>query len=129
MAYKLNEKQNTIASEKSPEARYEYVLNKVANFEEIWSLHSSDGWVELSDGDGNSCLPIWPHPDFAKAWANEDWSDCEPKVIALDVWLERWTQGLANDETLLVVFPVGEDGGMVQSPEDFHEDLLAAIGA
>ncbi|MCK5881968.1 MAG: DUF2750 domain-containing protein [Sinobacterium sp.] len=127
MTYKLNDKQYSLAAKKEASDRYDYFIKKVCNFEEIWSLRSDEGWVELSDSDGEICLPIWPHPDFAKEWATEDWQDCTPAVIKLDVWLERWTQGLENDNTLLVVFPVGEDEGLIQTPEELHNDLLSAL--
>ncbi len=125
MTYSLTEKQFNAICHKSEDERYDYFMRKVSDFEEIWSLHSPEGWVELSDEDGQICLPIWPHPDFASAWAVEEWSDCQPKAIKLDVWLERWTQGLENDDTVLVVFPVDEEQGLVQSPSLLHEDLLA----
>ncbi len=128
MTYKLNDKQYDIACQKRPDERYDYFLNKVANFEKIWSLCSDEGWVELSDSDGEICLPIWPHPDFARAWATDDWADCQPKAIDLSIWLERWTAGLEGDNTLLVVFPVGDDEGLVQTPQALHDDLITQLG-
>ena len=125
MTYKLNDKQFNAICNQSDDQRYEYFMRKVADFEEIWSLHSPDGWVELSDEDGQICLPIWPHPDFAASWAVDSWSDCEPKAIKLDVWLERWTQGLEKDDTVLVVFPVDEEQGIVQTPSALGQDILA----
>ena len=127
MTYALNEKQYDIAANKKASERYDYFVKKVSQFEEIWSLCGDDGWVELSDSDGEICLPVWPHPDFAKAWATDDWADCSPKKISLEVWLERWTQGLEGDNTLLVVFPVGDDEGVIQTPEALHDDLINAL--
>ena len=127
MTYKLNDKQFDSTCHLSDDKRYDYFIRKVTDWEEIWSLHSPDGWVELSTSDGEVCLPIWPHPDFADAWVTGEWSDCEPKKIKLDIWLERWTEGLEKDDTVLLVFPVSEGEGIVQTPYEIHEALLTEL--
>ena len=127
MTYKLNDKQFASIQKLADHERLDYFLKKVADWEEIWSLSSAEGWVELSSPDGDECLPIWPHPDFAAAWAVEDWADCQPKAIKLEVWLERWTAGLQRDNTVLAVFPVDEEEGIVMTPSEFEEALLAEL--
>lgn len=127
MTYKLDDKKYAAACKQSDEKRLSYFLRKVADFEEIWSLHSEDGWVELSDEDGQVCLPIWPHPDFAAAWVDGQWNDCVPKRVKLDEWLERWTDGLEKDETVLAIFPVDNGEGIILSPNELHEALLAEL--
>ena len=127
MTYKLNEKQYAAISKQSDDKRFDYFLRKVSDFEEIWSLHSDDGWVELSDEDGQICLPVWPHPDFAAAWAVDDWADCSPKMIKLDVWLERWTEGLLKDNTELVIFPLDNGEGIVLGPVELHEAIISTL--
>ena len=129
MTYSLNDKQLKSIPALDDFQRYDYFLKKVTRNEEIWSLHSPEGWIELSSEDGELCLPIWPHPDFAKTWAVDEWSDCEPKAIALEVWLERWTQGLQGDDTMLVIFPTEDGAGIVLSPEEVEHDLLAELNA
>lgn len=131
MPYKLNDKQFKSISSLSDNERYEYFIRTVAKWEEIWSLHSPEGWVELSVDDGQACLPIWPHPDFAKAWAVSEWDDCQPKAIRLDTWLERWISGLEKDDTVLAIFPVnseeGDGEGIVQTPSELESSLLAEL--
>lgn len=127
MPYSLNENQFTNINKLDDAERYDYSLKQFTRFEEIWSLDSDEGWIELSSEDGEYCLPIWPHPDFAKAWATGEWSDCTPKAIKLDIWLERWTAGLTGDDTMVVIFPKEDGAGIVLSPEEFAEDMLAAI--
>ncbi len=127
MTYKLNDKQFESIQKLADHERYDYFLKKVADWEEIWSLHSPEGWVELSSSDGEECLPVWPHPDFAKAWAVDDWSDCQPKAITLEVWLERWTPGLERDNTMLAVFPVDEEEGLVVTPSELQEAILGEL--
>lgn len=114
------ERDNTLAL--SNYQRYQYFIDKVTEHGEIWSLANDEGWVTLS-AEGDNCLPIWPHADYAAQWATGDWNDCTPKSIALDVWLKRWTKGLKSDETLLVVFPNLEEESLLVDPEELEEDL------
>ncbi len=129
MTYKLTDKQFDNIGRLSDDERFDYFLRKVTDFEEIWSLHSRDGWVALSSSDDDECLPIWPHPDFAKAWATGDWADCEPKAVKLDYWIERWIPGLERDNSVLAVFPVGEEEGIVLTPAELQEALVGAMAA
>ena len=127
MTYKLDEKQYAAAVNKDDSQRFEYFLRKVANFEKIWSLSDNEGWVELSDEDGQVCLPIWPHPDFAAAWATDEWKNCRPQAIQLDIWMERWTEGLIKDDTMLAIFPVDDGEGLILSPQELHDALLMEL--
>lgn len=102
--------------------RYQYFIDMVSEQGEIWSLANDEGWVTLS-AEGDNCLPIWPHADYAAQWATGDWSDCSPKSVTLETWLKRWTKGLKNDETLLVVFPNLEEEALLVDPEELDEDL------
>lgn len=127
MSYTLTDKQFSSIRHLSDAQRYDYFIRTVARWEQVWSLHSPDGWVELSVEDGQIALPVWPHPDFAQAWAVAEWSDCQPKAVALDMWLERWTPGLEQDDTVLVIFPVDEGEGVVETPSGMAEALLAEL--
>lgn len=122
MSFELSatERDNTLTL--SNYQRYQYFIDKVAEHGEIWSLANDEGWVTLS-AEGDNCLPIWPHADYAAQWATGDWSDCKPKSIALDLWLKRWTKGLKNDETLLVVFPNLEEESLLVEPDELDDDL------
>lgn len=115
------ERDNTLAL--TNDQRYQYFIEMVNEQGEIWSLANHEGWVTVSI-DGDNGLPVWPHADYARQWATDDWSDCTPKSIALDVWLKRWTKGLVNDESLLVVFPNLDEQAMLVDPEELEDDLL-----
>ena len=127
MTYKLNEKQLASIPKLAEHERFDYFLKKVADWEEIWSLHSPEGWVELSSADGDECFPVWPHPDFAAAWAVDDWADCKPKAIDLETWLSRWTAGLERDNTLVAIFPVDEEEGIVLTSSELQEAIIAEL--
>lgn len=127
MSYELSSKNRAGSLTLSDNKRYELFISKVAEFGEIWSLANDEGWVTVVTEEDENCLPVWPHADYAKEWANGDWSDCEPKMITLDVWLERWTQGLDQDETLLVVLPNLKEQAALVDPWQLDEDLRAAL--
>lgn len=123
MAYKLTKEQFDNVMRLSADARYDYFVKKVADWGEIWSLADADGWVSLS-ADGEECFPVWPHPDYAASYAIEDWSNCKPKMITLDVWMDRWIAGLERDNTMVAIFPNEDEEGVVVSPAEIRDSLL-----
>ncbi|MDH2431902.1 DUF2750 domain-containing protein [Pokkaliibacter sp. MBI-7] len=127
MAYPLNKKDYTKVLGMKADQRYQHLIDKVADFGEVWSLYSEDGWVVLMTEDDESCLPIWPHPDYASAWATGDWADCQPKAIELDEWMTRWIPGMKEDGTLLAVFPGDDEDGVVVTPEELAASLQEAL--
>jgi len=126
MTYALSRSEHLATLKLSNHQRYQHFIAKVVANGEIWSLANSDGWVTLTS-DGDNCLPVWPHADYASEWANGDWADCAPKAVALDVWLERWTKGLTDDETLLVVFPNLKEEALLVEPSELDDDLRDAL--
>lgn len=102
--------------------RYQYFIEKAVETGEIWSLANDEGWVTLTS-EGDNCLPVWPYAELAADWANNDWGDCQPKAVALNTWLERWTKGLSQDQTLLVVFPNLKEEALLVEPNELDEDL------
>lgn len=126
MTYPLTSQEYQDVLQLSAEQRHKHFINKVVKWNEIWSLSSDEGWVSLI-ADGDDCFPVWPHPDYAAAWATNDWSDCKPKVISLQVWLERWITGMKSDGSMIVIFPDLNDEGIVVSPDEIKASLLEAL--
>ncbi len=113
-----------------PEPRFEYAMEKMLETEELWGLFGQNGWLMVK-ADDDTCMPIWPYPEFAKAWMKDDYPDCEPKAIPLIEWRELWLPGMAKNNTLILVFPLGDDeeGIILESPElqqCIEEDLAEA---
>ena len=128
MSFELTEQQFRYVSHLTADQRYDYFVSTVSDWQQVWSLHGKGGWVVVSSTDGEECFPVWPHPDYAAAWATGDWADCRPEAIPLDVWLERWTPGMEQDGTLLAVFPNEEEEGVVVSPGELRDSLLEELG-
>ena len=126
MSYTLSQKEHQASLKLSNHQRYQYFIDKVVAHGAIWSLANDEGWVTLTS-EGDNCLPVWPHADYAAEWANGEWEDCAPKVVPLDVWLERWTAGLTADETYLVVFPNLKEEALLVEPNELDEALREAM--
>jgi hypothetical protein len=55
-------------------ARYAHFIGQVADWEEVWGLRGSGGWVLAADDDGRQLMPIWPHARYAEACAVGEWA-------------------------------------------------------
>ena len=71
--------------------------------------------------DGREAKP--EHPEYAKAWAEGEWADCKPQSITLKVWLERWVDGMEQDELCVAVFPTPDQEGIVLEPADVADAI------
>lgn len=55
--------------------RYSHFIRRIADFEELWGLRRSDGWVTMGDDAGHKCIPVWPHKRYAESFIRDSWSD------------------------------------------------------
>jgi len=123
MSYSLSAEQLVEVSKLSPEDRLDYCLAKLVEHKELYGLYGDNGWL-LLQAENDACLPVWPHEEFAKGWVGQDFPDCQPKLIPLSDWVERWLPGMQQDGNLILVFPVGEEEeGIVLTSEEFVECL------
>lgn len=103
--------------------RYATFLNRVVDWEEVWSLRNSDGWCLMADENGLEVIPVWPHERFATACASAQ-SQEQAASISLQDWLQKWLPGMIRDGRHVAVFPVPDGKGTVVSPEQLRSDLL-----
>ena len=107
----------------TPEARIEFFVPYVQSHKKIWGLFGEKGWIMVESGD-ELCLPVWPNQDFVTAWERDDFPNCEPKAIDLEDFNNQWAEGLTKNNTLLLLFPCGEEEeGIVMSGEELKECL------
>lgn len=125
MPYNLTESEFNTVSLLSPGGRYDYFVKMIVIGGELWSLKSDEGWVVMSSEEGEECLPVWPHKDFAAEWVTDEWADCKPTAIALDEWVGRWTPGMEKDGTLLAIFPDEQSEGTITVPADLLNSIEA----
>lgn len=110
------------ASQMTPEARYDFLVEQAKSEGTIWTLQDDDGCVMLTTEE-EDCIPMWPSEEAAKQWAVDDWDNCIPLAIPLTEWLERWVPGMQDDDLFVAVFPVQEDLGVVIPPYELEQRL------
>jgi hypothetical protein len=103
--------------------RYAHFVKQVADSEQVWGLRTEEGWVSVGDDDGNSMLPVWPHPDYAAACAVDEWDDAQPSAIDLDDWLDEWLVNLDDEGDQVAVFPTPQGRGVVVEPAQLRSDI------
>ena len=52
----------------------------------------------------------------------------QPQSITLKVWLERWVDGMEQDELCVAVFPTPDQEGMVLDPADVADAIAQKAG-
>jgi len=122
MSYALTEQERNAALQLNADYRYDHFISKVAQHQTLWILKDAQG-IKLLQAEDATCLPVWPHPDYAKTWAVDEWADSEPQSITLQIWLERWVDGLAQDGLEVAVFPLREEMGIIEAPAELAESL------
>ena len=118
MSYEVNDRELESVLALPAATRFDYFLNRIADWEEVWSLADQDGWVLTADDDGNECVPVWPARRFAEACCLGKWQNNEPRVISLDDWCEKWLPGMAADRRRVAVFPLDSDKAVVMRPQE-----------
>lgn len=105
------------------ETRYRYFIKRVADWEQVWSLRNTGGWVLAETDDGQQVAPFWPFQAFAQRAAVGQWADTEPTSIPLESFMERWLPGLAGDGRLVCVLPGVDGRGPVVQPMALKDDI------
>lgn len=125
MPQHLNQQQLDSINALSAEQRYDEFVDKIIKWDAVCGLCSAQGWAVISD-DADEFLPVWYHADLAAQWATGGYSDCQPKTIPLNDWLEKWLPGMDSDNIMIVVCPDIEGEGIVVSAAELREDLQRA---
>jgi len=123
MTYALNKAEFDNVLKLAGPARYRHFIARIADWQQVWTLRQPDGFVTLGDDEGHICVPLWPHADYAMAFAVGDWSTCVPVDIDLDSFKEKWLPGMTRDSYLVAVFPTPSQKGVVVEPARLADDL------
>jgi hypothetical protein len=125
MSYYLSQKEMEAVSCLNAEARLNHFVKRVADWEEVWSLRNSEGWVLSQASPSQEAAPFWPHFSYAKACAKNEWAGCEPQSIKLQAFMEKWLPGLAKDKKMVAIFPTPISSGAIATPELVLQKLVA----
>ncbi len=123
MSYTLTDADKTAAQNMRDDERFNHFVSRVCEHDELWILTDEHGCMMLTSDDDEDCIPVWPHADYAKEWAVDDWSQCKPEALTLQVWLKRWVPGMEDDELLVAVFPTSDATGVVVEPRELQDAI------
>ncbi|WP_333608826.1 DUF2750 domain-containing protein [Arsukibacterium sp.] len=126
MEYQLSTEELSRIKALDAEQRYEYFIQAVADLEQVWILTDDEGFVLVS-AEEERCIPVWPHAELAAEWIDGEWSNCTAQAVAVETWLEKWTDGLSGDDLAVAVIPDADGPGVVVAPDELAETLIKAL--
>lgn len=129
MTYELSETEKNGALNLNAEYRYDHFVLKVARSGQLWALKDDDGLLFLTADEGEYCLPVWPHEDYAALWATGDFAGYKPQAITLDIWMEKWIDGLTQDNISIAVFPIHEQENLIVDAVELADSLQKKVEA
>lgn len=106
-----------------PFERYQYTINKVADWEELFTLVDENNDYVLSELDEHKLFPIWSAKEFAELCKTNGWESYEIKKLSLDDLENEIINFITEKKCLINVFPVNENTGFVVSLKEFIRDL------
>jgi hypothetical protein len=86
MGKSVNDQELAGVSALSAPERYSHFIRQVADWQQVWALHSSAGWVMAGDDKGQRYMPVWPHARYAEVCATGPWTGSASKAIPLS-WI------------------------------------------
>ena len=106
-----------------PFDRYNYFIKKIADFEILYTLKSSEGNFAISEVDNHFMLPLWSHKEFAALNLDKEWLDFEVFEISLEELTDKFFPFILKNGYLINVFPMNNKTGFVVSLKEFERDL------
>ncbi|HEY7771922.1 MAG TPA: DUF2750 domain-containing protein [Marinagarivorans sp.] len=105
--------------------RYECFLDLVAEARELWILvNENNEFLKVNaDDTAQEVVPVWPHEDFAKAYAAANSDGLIAMGIALPQFFMKWVPGLEQDGLSVGVFPGPDADIWIMPPSELKADL------
>lgn len=107
--------------------RLKHFIQHAADSESIWSLRDARGWLILPDERGNPAFPVWPHPDYALAYATEDWQEFSPDEIGIHEFIKKWLPDLNARGMPVAVFPTPSMTAVWMRPDEMRRHLKQVL--
>ena len=104
--------------------RYNYFVNKVSDWEQLWGVKSDEGWLVPVAPEDFEYFPLWPHPEYAQTITDINFPGHKAVEISTKVLLEHWLPLFEQDKVKVAVFPNKEWTFWCIEPNDLKEELL-----
>ncbi len=130
MSYELTQTQFEATLQLNEEYRYQYFFTWIKKVKEFYILKNNEGYLLLEEDDPQNqdaqvVLPVWPHKDFAKNFAQNHpaYQDYEPLAIKLEVFCTSWTPVFTDKNIAIAIFPLKNDESCILLAEDFKKEV------
>ncbi len=107
--------------------QFEYLIKRVADFEEIWLINDSNGLVLLEAETNQFVLPVWPFKEYAELFCVEDYKECIPEAVSLYDFLEEDLISLKENKCQIGIMPVYQKPSVVVTTEIFVSAIIAEL--
>lgn len=101
--------------------RYKFSVSSIAESEELFFLEDN-GFVILSDAQGNKFIPIWPEKELSQAYIGQNSND-KIKNIKLEEFIYEIVPDLIKKTIQLAIFPVSTNSETKTALKDFIYDI------
>ena len=126
MSFEPTDKEIETATALAAFDRYQYLVEKAAEFGEMYSLKKGDEWA-LADVQEQVLFSLWPAEVFAAREASGAWEAYEPKAISLEEFENKLLPLITKAGCLFNVFSVNGGIGFVVDREEFLRDLAEEL--
>lgn len=102
--------------------RYQYLVDKAAEFGEMYSLKKGDEWA-LADIEDKVLFSLWPAEAFAAREATGAWEGYKAKAFTLEEFENALLPLITKAGCMFNVFSVDGKLGFIVDKEEFLRDL------
>ncbi|WMS88500.1 DUF2750 domain-containing protein [Pleionea litopenaei] len=112
------------------ELNYAQFLSEAVDTGIIWSLTTTDDdesefvMVDSETDPQRGVMLFFSNIAFAEALCVEEWSECSPRAIDLDEFIDKWLPGMQGDGYLVGVNWNDALDGFEQEPLELSLELL-----
>lgn len=127
MPFRLEEGQLEALLAQPSEQRYDFFIDKVADWEELWGARDQEGWLVQVSADSQPYISLWPHPTFAQDAIKRHFPENFEEEIDFEYLLTEWLPLLAQEGIKISVFPDRRWHSVLVDSNAFATDLKQAM--
>ena len=105
----------------SPDKRYKYFLNRVADSGILWGGYDYD-WIIMEENE-NRFFPVWPNKEYARLFLEMNSKNSLQKSIEVHDFMENFLIDLEAQNIAILVFPIPEKTGSIVCHQTLYNDL------
>jgi len=118
--YQINEKQFKAVLALDSLNRFKHFISKITDWHQLWGVKNDDGWLVPVAPENFEYFPLWPHPEYAQKFADQNFPGHNATEISLDDLLRYWLPLLQVDDVKIAVFPDMEMAFWCIDPHDLN---------